>query len=128
VRDQEIHDRGDRVGFAPSITSRLDPGNYRLGNDAYGQAMIGMAAREMGDEDTATRATAGLEDSGKPVTANGARRYGSLSALGNLYALQSRFNRASGLHDLVNAGAPDTWRTGPILAEAAYPNVWWHVP
>ena len=123
VRDQEIHDRGDRVGFAPSVSSRLDPGNYRLGNDAYGQALIAMAAREMGDEATATLAIAGLEDSGKPLTANGARRYSALSTLGNLYALQSRFNRANGLHDFVNHGAPDAWRRGPVLAEAAYPDV-----
>lgn len=123
VRDQEIHDHGDRVGFAPSVTSRLDPGNYRLGNDAYGQAMIAMAAREMGDDATAARAIAGLEDSGNAVTTNGARRYSALSTLGNLYALQSRFNRANGLHDLINRGAPAEWRTGPILAEAAYPDV-----
>ncbi len=123
VRDQEIRDHGDRVGFAPSVTSRLDPGNYRLGNDAYGQAMIAMAAREMGDDATAVRAMAGLEDSGNAATVNGARRYTSLSTLGNLYALQSRFNRANGLHEFVNHGAPDEWRRGPILAEAAYPDV-----
>ena len=123
VRDQEIRDYGDRVGFAPSVSSRLDPGNYRLGNDAYGQAMIAMAAREMGDSTIAARAIAGLEDSGKPVTAKGVRRYSALSTLANLYALQSRFNRANGLHDFVTQGAADEWRRGPILAEAAYPDV-----
>ncbi|MBJ8347592.1 hypothetical protein [Antrihabitans sp. YC2-6] len=123
VRDQEMRQEGDRVTFPPRVTSRLDPGNYRLGNDAYGQAMIAMAAREMGDEKTAFAATAGLEESGDAVTRDGVRRYAALSGLGNLYALQSRFNRASGLRDLVTYGVPDEWRKGPVLAEAAYPDV-----
>lgn len=123
VRDQEIQRFGDRVGFAPAVSSRLDAGNYTLGNDAYGQMMIAMAAREMGDDDTASRARARLEESGEPVEAHGVRRYGGLSTLANLYALQSRFNRPNGLRDFVTRGAPEAWRTGPVLAEAAYPDV-----
>lgn len=123
VRDQEIRERGDRVGFTASAGTRLDPGNYRLGNDGYGQMVIRLAAGELGDDDTAARALAGLEASGEPVTANGVRRYSALSTLANLYALQSRFNRTNGLRDLVTRGVPDAWRTGPVLADAAYPEV-----
>lgn len=123
VRDQEIHDAGDRVSLAATLSNRLDPGNYQLGNDAYGLMMVEMAAREMGDTDTAARALAGLRDSGKPETVDGVTRYAGLSTLGNLYALQSRFNRADGIRDLIGHGAPTAWRTGPILAEAAYPDV-----
>nr|WP_260152363.1 hypothetical protein [Hoyosella altamirensis] len=106
VRDQEIRRDGDRVSFPVGVSTRLDAGNYRFGNDAYGQAMITMAAREMGDEQTAAAAIAQLEFGGEPVEENGARRYSALSGLGNLYALHSRFNRASGFRDFVAYGAP----------------------
>jgi hypothetical protein len=123
VRDQEIRRSADAVGFAPRVSARVDPGNYRLGGEAYGQSMIAMAAREMGDEELAALATVGLERSGAPSTRDGVRRYEALSGLGNLYALQSRFNRTNGLRDFLAFGAPEEWRTGPVLAEAAYPDV-----
>ncbi|MGW4351496.1 linalool dehydratase/isomerase domain-containing protein [Nocardia sp. NPDC004582] len=122
VRDQEIRIDGDRVGFPPRASSRVDPGNYRLGG-AYGQVMIASAAREMGGEDVARTALAGIEELGDPVHANGVRYYAGLSGLGNMYALQFRFNRAAGLRDQIAFGAPPHWRTGPVLAEAAYPEV-----
>ncbi|MFE3105608.1 linalool dehydratase/isomerase domain-containing protein [Nocardia tengchongensis] len=122
VRDQEIRADGDRVGFPLRASSRVDPGNYRLGG-AYGQVMIASAAREMGDEEVARTALAGIEEFGDPVSANGVRYYAGLSGLGNMYALQFRFNRASGLRDQIAFGAPPHWRTGPVLADAAYPEV-----
>lgn len=122
VRDQEIRTDGDRIGFPLRASSRVDPGNYRLGG-AYGQVMIASAAREMGDEEVARTALAGIEELGDPVHANGVRYYAGLSGLGNLYALQFRFNRAAGLRDQIAFGAPPQWRTGPVLADAAYPEV-----
>ncbi|MGW5112733.1 linalool dehydratase/isomerase domain-containing protein [Nocardia sp. NPDC004123] len=122
VRDQEIHARGEHVGFPLRASSRVDAGNYRFGS-AYGQVMIASAAREVGDEDIARTALAGIEEFGDPVSANGVRYYQGLSGLGNMYALQFRFNRAAGVRDLIAFGAPPQWRAGPVLAEAAYPDV-----
>lgn len=124
LRDQELRDDGaGGITLPPSASSRVDAGNYHLGGEAFGQVMLGLAAREVGDEDVAVRAIEWLDTNGDPITENGARRYGALSTWGNLYALQSRFNRANGLHDLINHGAPEAWRTGPVLEEVAYPDV-----
>jgi hypothetical protein len=41
--------------------------------------------------------------------------------VGNLYSLVARFSRPSGTRELIGAGLPESWRRGPRLAEAAYP-------
>ncbi|CAM2765175.1 hypothetical protein [Skermania piniformis] len=123
VRDQEIRLDGDRCVLPVRASSRLDPGNYRLGSTAYGLNMVAMTARELGDDEYARAATAGLEEHGDPVQRDGVRRYAGLSGLGNLYALQHRFNRRSGLRDLITYGGPAAWQRGPVLGAAAYPDV-----
>lgn len=108
----------------PRVTSaRLDPGNYQVGRDTYGQIVTVMAARELGDDEWADAAQRTLDDREEVVEANGAHRYANASAFANLYANLGRFGRRSALRDLVVFGAPDAWRHGPVLAEAAYPAV-----
>ena len=83
-----------------------------------------MAARELGDEELAAAASSARSTSARrSPSPHGARRYANASALANLYANLGRFGRHSGLRDLVAFGAPDAWRQGPVLAEAAYPDV-----
>lgn len=114
----------DGLAHLPSYTTNgLDPGNYTTGRDTFGQAATIMVAREIGDEEYALAAQATLDEREPIVEENGARRMADASGLANLYASLGRFGRRSGLRDLVNYGAPEAWRTGPVLAEAPYPEV-----
>ncbi|WP_051342289.1 hypothetical protein [Pseudonocardia spinosispora] len=118
-----VPDADGRLTLPPSASDRLDPGNYKLGRDTFGQVALTMAAREIGDEDSA-RAAQALLDEREPIEeANGARRYRDASPLANLYAVLGRFGRRNGLRDMVTFGAPQVWREGPRLAEVAYPDV-----
>jgi hypothetical protein len=105
-----------------SVANRVDPGSYQLGADTYARIVTLMAAREVGDEEWATAAQRSL-DNVEVDAANGARRYAGSSPMANFYAGLGRFGRQSALRDLIAYGPPSTWRAGPILSEAAYPDV-----
>jgi hypothetical protein len=81
-----------------------------------------MAAREVGDAEYAAAAQRAL-DGKEVVEAGGARRYNGSSVWTNSYAALGRFGRSSSLRDLLAFGAPEEWRRGPKLADAAYPAV-----
>jgi hypothetical protein len=116
-------DEQGRLTLPLAASDRLDPGNYRLGRDTFGQIAITMAAREIGDEECASAAQAILDEREPVEELAGARRYADASPLVNLYGVVGRFGRRDGLRDLVAHGAPAAWREGPRLAEAAYPDV-----
>jgi hypothetical protein len=111
-----------RADLAPLLSSRLDPGNYRLGTDTFAKVAILMAAREVGDTEYAAAAQRAL-DAKEVVEAGGARRYKGSSVWTNSYAALGRFSRPSSLRDLLAFGTPEGWRRGPRLADAAYPAV-----
>lgn len=123
LRESALDRRTGTVTIARAASARLDPGNYQIGRDTYGQIVTLMAAREAGDEQWAAGAQRTLDEREEIAQAGGARRYANASVLANLYANLGRFGRHSGLRDLIVFGAPDAWRRGPVLAEAAYPDV-----
>lgn len=123
LRESALGRRDGDVAMPWAVSARLDPGNYQLGTDTYGQIVTLMAARELGDEEWAAAAQRTLDEREEIAEAHGARRYANASGLANLYANLGRFGRRSALRDLVVFGAPDAWRQGPVLAEAAYPDV-----
>lgn len=114
----------DSAGALPrSASNRLDPGSYRLGTQTYGRVLSMLTARELGDEEFAARTQAILDEDEKVVESNGASKYAGASAFTNLYANLARFSRASAMRDLLLFGTPASWKSGPVLAEAAYPDV-----
>lgn len=122
IRDGWLRIEDGRVRTPRSVVSRLDPGNYRLGSDTFTLAVTTMAAREIGDEETALAAEATIAE--RPVEERyGAERVAGASGLANSYLNLGRFGRRSGLRDLVAYGPPREWREGPVLDEAAYPDV-----
>lgn len=123
LRESALEKRPDKVHIARTVSARLDPGNYTLGRDTYGQIVTVMAARELGDEEWAQAAQRTLDEREELAESDGVRRYAKASGLANLYANLGRFGRHSALRDLVVHGAPDAWRAGPVLANAAYPDV-----
>jgi hypothetical protein len=114
----------DATGALPkSASNRLDPGNYRLGRQTYGRVLTLLTARELGDEETATRIQRSLDEREPVVEANGASKYAEASMFTNVYANLARFSRHSAMRDLLRFGVPDAWKTGPVLADVAYPDV-----
>lgn len=114
----------DETGALPSSASnRLDPGNYRLGRQTYGRVLTMLTARELGDDEVADRAQAALDERERTAEAHGASKYADASTFTNLYANLARFSRHSAMRDLLRFGTPATWKAGPVLAEAAYPDV-----
>ncbi len=123
LRESGLTLRDGRLELPRFASNGLDPGNYQLGRDTFGQIVTIMAAREVGDEEYAVAAERNLEEREPVEEANGARRFTDSSGLANHYATLGRFGRRSGLRDLVAHGTPAAWKTGPVLAEAAYPEV-----
>jgi hypothetical protein len=124
LREHGLEMRDGRPVFPRAVSDRLDPGDYTLGRDTFGQVATTMAAREVGDEEYAAAAAATLAEREPVAEANGVRRYADASPLANFYAVLGRFGRHSGLRDLLgHGGLPASWTAGPRLAEAAYPDV-----
>lgn len=100
----------------------IDFGNYRKGH-AMNYAQFGEAAREMGDDafaemcDRAARAAGGFE------VVDGVARYATASNLANLHATLACLNRRDDFRTAITQGPPASVLCGPILTEAAYPDV-----
>ncbi|GAB3668183.1 hypothetical protein GCM10027596_38440 [Nocardioides korecus] len=123
MRTTVLREHEGRLVLPPSLANRCDSGSYAFGGEAFGQALLAAAAREIGDEEVATATLVHLERTASLERADGAARYADLSTQGNLYELLARFGRASGVRDLVGHGLPRAWLDGPRLADAAYPDV-----
>jgi hypothetical protein len=107
----------------PRIES-LDFGNYKIvKGDSFTRTSAMVAAREMGDDAVADALDESVEERYKTVWRNGARRHDGLSNWSNAMYTMSLLNREDGLRDLINGVVPSHWRTGPVLAEAGYPDV-----
>lgn len=123
IRENWLQVEDGRVRTPRGLVSRLDPGSYQVRSDTFSLAVTTMAAREIGDEETALAAERTLAERERLEVEHGAERFADASGLANSYLNLGRFGRASGLRDLVAFGPPTAWRDGPVLDEAAYPDV-----
>jgi hypothetical protein len=57
------------------------------------------------------------------VERDGARYYPNVSVYSNVQHILARFTRHNAIREMVAFDLPESWRTGPRLAEAAYPDV-----
>jgi hypothetical protein len=81
------------------------------------------AAKEFGDNELADALEMSIDKRYKTVRQNGARAYTGISSWGNAGHVLARFTTENSMHDLLAGKVPAPWRTGPILAQAAYPDV-----
>ncbi len=123
MRETVLQEDDGRFSLPPSLANRCDSGSYAFGKATFGQVLLAMAAREIGDEEVASSVMDRLDHEETIERSGGAARYTGVSTQGNLYALMARFGRHAGVRDLVRHGSPEAWRNGPQLAEAAYPDV-----
>ncbi|MDI9894507.1 hypothetical protein QM797_07190 [Rhodococcus sp. IEGM 1381] len=114
---------GERYVLPRNAGNRCDVGSYSFGSDSFSQTFLSLSAREMGDNDVADAAFAYVDGKEEVTRHSGVARYSGLSTQGNLYSLMARFARPSVNRDLIGAGLPTHWITGPRLAEVAYPQV-----
>lgn len=100
----------------------FDFGNYRRGwGGAYSTILC--AAREFGDEEMAAAALRSLDaDSGRKDD-GGILRYEGMSNLVNDTAVIGRVRRRGDFQAAVTQGPPASAMRGPLLGEAAYPDV-----
>lgn len=104
------------------LGERIDVGSYLRG-DAMTRAVTMCAAAEHGDAEAAAGLERSLDSRHEIVRQDGARKYKGASVWANAAFALATFTRHNGVHDLVQGSLPDAWRTGPQLAEAAYPDV-----
>ena len=112
---------GNLLWTQPLTRRSRATGNYGINTDGFTRAALAANAREYGDEDSARALEAALAD--RLVEQHGARRYRGISVWGNLWLALARFGGEDAFRGLVCDGIPQRWRTGPILADAAYPDV-----
>jgi linalool dehydratase/isomerase-like protein len=100
----------------------IDTGNYKRSN-VGALLWLRAAAVELGDLEIADAITPIMDAQGEPVIERGVRRYAAASAQANLGLLLASTGRPHAHYDRINRGIPTSWATGPILSDAAYPDV-----
>jgi hypothetical protein len=103
-----------------SVTLR---GRRKLGSERTINSALAAAAMEIGETDIGEALLKALDDNASPIWQNGARRSLGESNFSHVRCAFARYSRPHALRNLVNGNVPDHWRTGPRLAEAAYPDV-----
>ena len=122
LRDKLVRIEADDVKIEATLLDTLDVGNYSRG-DGMSRASLMCAANEFGDPELADAVEASLDKRYKVVRRNGAQAYAGISSWGNAAHVLARFTRENAIRDLLGGVVPNEWTTGPILAEAAYPDV-----
>jgi hypothetical protein len=101
---------------------RIDTGNYRR-STATTLAAVMAAAAEMGDLEARDALAAALRAEHPSVLDGGVLHHPGVSVTGHTASFSARAGRTNALLDLVAHGLPEAWRTGPVLARVAYPDV-----
>ena len=104
-----------------SFLDKIDPGNYRPGS-LFAYVAILVSAREFGDEELAEAAQRSMaQDCG--LSRNGVACYTKGSNLANVWGVEGGLMRTGDFRKSFVVGPPQSVFTGPILADARYPDV-----
>ena len=122
LRENLIRISGDDVEIDATTWETLDPGNYSRGT-GMSRVSVMAAAKEFGDDELANALEMSLNKRYEVVRKNGARAYSGISSWGNAGHVLARLTTKDAMADLLAGKVPEAWRTGPILAQAAYPDV-----
>lgn len=122
VRDR-IRVSGCGVRLRTEPIDHLDVGSYKMG-DAWAWVNVLCAAQEMGDTETAEAVSSAIDQKFRIETSSsGARKMAGVSTWVSLAHALSQLMTTDALRGLTTGDVPGAWRTGPILAGAAYPDV-----
>ncbi len=121
VKDAEGKPRLALPREALSFLDKIDPGNYRPGS-LFAYVAILMGAREFGDDELAEAAQRAMDqDCG--LSRNGVACYTKGSNLANVWGVEGGLMRTGDFRKSFVVGPPQSVSTGPILADAKYPDV-----
>ena len=104
-----------------SITS-LDPTTGEKGV-GWTLAMLRVAAKEQGDEETAELAGKLIEEHLQAVVSGGVMHYPKEGLPVHAKLIMGRVATTNSQYDLVNQGSDERWLNGPLLTDATYPKV-----
>jgi hypothetical protein len=123
LRDNRISLQDGRAELLTQPIDHLDVGSYRMG-DAWAWVNAACAAAEMGDAEAVEALQSTIANRFTfEYSPSGARKLAGVSVWANCAFAFSRFITAGSLRRLANGKLPAEWKTGPILAAAAYPQV-----
>ncbi|SCW81002.1 hypothetical protein SAMN02927924_03071 [Sphingobium faniae] len=117
-----FHEQDGRTIIAMPDKS-IDFGNYRKGARTFGMGALMMAANEFGDIELAEAARNTLDALSERTERNGVLYYRKGSNMANCSIAQGLLVRTGDFRDLYAKGPDPRALTGPILGEAAYPDV-----
>ena len=122
LRENLIRIQDDDVEIDAVSWETLDPGNYTRGT-GMSRVSVMASAKEHGDYEMADALEMSLNKRYETVRQNGARAYTGISSWGNAGHVLSRFDTKDSMAHLMAGEIPAAWKVGPILAQAAYPDV-----
>ncbi|WP_313674166.1 hypothetical protein [Mycolicibacterium sp.] len=122
LRENLIRIEDDDVKMDATSWETLDPGNYSRGT-GMSRVSVMASAKEHGDNEMADALERSLDKRYETVRKNGARAYTGISSWGNAGHVLSRFTTRNSMAHLLAGEVPAEWKTGPILTQAAYPDV-----
>ena len=122
LRENLVRIEDDDVKIEATSWETLDPGNYTRGT-GMSRVSVMAAAKEHGDDELADALEISLDKRYEVKRHNGARAYTGISSWGNAGHVMARFTTANAMADLLAGEIPEPWRRGPVLAQAAYPDV-----
>ena len=123
LRTNRLHMRPRSARISTGPIDRLDVGSYKPG-DAWAWVNIRCAAREIGDTEAAQAVQASIDKRFTMETSpHGAQKLAGVSSWVNCVHAFAQFVSPGSVAGLVRGEIPPAWRSGPILAEAAYPDV-----
>jgi len=122
LRENLVRITDDDVRIEATSWETIDPGNYSRGT-GMSRVSVMAAAKEHGDPELADALEASLDKRYPTARSNGARAYTGISSWGNAGHVMARFTRAGSMRHLLAGEVPAQWKTGPVLAQAAYPDV-----
>ena len=122
LRANLIRIEGDDVKIDATSWEVIDPGNYSRGT-GMSRVSVMAAAKEHGDNEMADALERSLDRRYETVRKDGARAYTGISSWGNAGHVLARLTTENSMAHLLAGEIPAAWKTGPVLGQAAYPDV-----
>ena len=122
LRANLIRIEGDDVKIDATSWEVIDPGNYSRGT-GMSRVSVMAAAKEHGDNEMADALERSLDRRYETVRKDGARAYTGISSWGNAGHVLARLTTENSMAHLLAGEIPESWKTGPVLGQAAYPDV-----
>lgn len=122
LRENLIRVEDDDVKIDATSWEVIDPGNYSRGT-GMSRVSVMASAKEHGDNEMADALERSLDKRYKTIRKDGARAYTGISSWGNAGHVLARFTSKNSMARLLAGVIPPEWKAGPVLAQAAYPDV-----